>query len=94
MFLYGFGRLDKIRKVSDVLSRQSLDQLQAYANSFIKMIYENLPSEYENELKKFLAVKINYDLNIHLSTSLKHALIAGVPNNPEDLATEDEPVEE
>ena len=65
LFLYGFDRLEKIRKVSDALGRQTIEQVQAYANSFIKVIYENLGNEYENELKKFLAVKINYDISVH-----------------------------
>ena len=50
------------------------------------MIYENLPHEYENELKKFLAVKINYNISIHMSSSSKHALISGSLDNPEDAA--------
>ena len=90
MFLFGFDRLEKIRKVSDTLSRQPLEQVQAYANSFIKVIYENLPKEYENELRKFLAVKINYNLSVHLTISSKHALIGGSPNNPEEAAEQQE----
>ena len=48
------------------------------------MIYENLPQEYENELKKFLGLKINYNISIHMSNSSKNALVAGLPDNPED----------
>ena len=48
------------------------------------MMYENLGQEHENELKRFLAVKINYNISIHMSSSSKHALISGLPDNPED----------
>ena len=87
LFLFGFGRINKLRKVSDALSRQSIEQVQAYANSFIKMIYENLPPEYENELKKFLAVKINYNISINMMNSTKGALMNAADNNPEDSNT-------
>lgn len=75
-----------MRQVSDTISRQPLEQVQAYANSFIKVIYENLPDEYENELKKFLAVKINYNMSVDLTSNAKQELIDSATNNPEEAA--------
>ncbi len=50
------------------------------------MIYENLPPEYENELKKFLAVKINYNISIHMMNS-KSALLNDNPEETNSVET-------
>ena len=55
------------------------------------MIYENLPKEYELELKNFLARKINYDMSILSLSSTKSALASSeYGNNPEESNHRDE----
>ena len=55
------------------------------------MIYENLPKEYELELKSVLARKINYDMSILSLQSTKSAIASSeINNNPEELNQRDE----
>ena len=44
-------------------------------------MYNNIPKEFENEIKGFLAMKINYDLTMQQA---RNATGSGGLNNPED----------
>ena len=56
MFLFGFGRWAKIRKVSDLLSKVPFESIQPHAISFLKMIYEYLSPhrETDTDMKIFI----------------------------------------
>jgi len=62
LLLFGFQRIDKIRKVSENLACVPIEQFNFYLNSFIKMMHDNLPAEFDIELKPFLSRKINFDM--------------------------------
>ena len=63
--------------MSEALQRQPYEQLKAYTNSLLRMMYDHLPKEYDVELKQFLSTKIDFDLNLQLDSGL------GSSNNPE-----------
>ena len=66
LMLFGFQRVDKMRKVSDNLGLVALDQLSFYLNSFVRMLHDNLPAEFDQELKSFLTKKVNFNMaSIH-----------------------------
>jgi hypothetical protein len=71
LMLFGFQRVDKMRKCSDNLTLVPLEQLNFYLNSFIKMLYDNLPSEFEHELKGFLVRKISNDKHEEMTPDKK-----------------------
>ena len=60
--LFGCARLKKIRKMSEGLATIGIDILERYSNSFVTMLHDNLPKEFEQELKGFLSRKINYEV--------------------------------
>lgn len=60
--LFGFQRTDKMRKVSENLALVQSDAMTFHLNSFVRMLHDNMPSDFEHELKPFLARKVNFNM--------------------------------
>jgi hypothetical protein len=62
LMLFGFQRLDKMRKMSEHLVLVPMEQLSFFLNSFVRMLHDNLPADFEQELKQFLVRKVNFNM--------------------------------
>ena len=64
LLIYGYGRWSKIRESSAAsctnLKTRSYNELQAFANDFVRTLFENLQTE-KNELKGFLLHLVKID---------------------------------